>query len=66
VTRRLGIDAQGLHGGGVTIDVLALVEVERAGELLDVDDVRQILVGKRRMLNAPPAAACPPARNGIT
>src|SRR4051794_12272670 len=40
----LRLDAQAFHRLGVVVDVVAFVEVERAGELLDVDDVGQVLV----------------------
>src|SRR5580700_3423965 len=44
--RRLAFHAEPLHDLAVPLHVLALVEVEGAGELLEIDDVRQVLVGK--------------------
>src|SRR6185437_15460282 len=43
---RVGLDAEAFHGRGVIVDVVALVQVEGAGELLDVDDVGEVLVGE--------------------
>ena len=40
VRRRVGLDAQPLHRGCVVVHVVALVQVEGAGQLLDVDHVR--------------------------
>src|SRR5208282_3873697 len=44
--RRLALDAEPLHNLAVPLHVFALVEVEGAGELLEVDHIRQVLVGK--------------------
>ena len=43
---RLGLDAQPLHRGRVVIDIVALVQVQGAGELLDIDDVGQVGIGE--------------------
>src|SRR2546421_5762912 len=43
---RLRLDTQHFHRGGVLVDVFALVQVHRAGELFDVDHVGQFGVGE--------------------
>src|SRR5262249_4900234 len=37
--RRLGLDAQPVHRPHVTVHVLALVQVQRVGEMLQIDDI---------------------------
>src|SRR5215207_731056 len=44
--RRAGRDRQRVHRDHVLVQVLALVQVDRAGQVLDVDDVRQIRVAE--------------------
>src|SRR5690606_564355 len=46
VLRGQRVHAQPLHGGDVTVHVVPFVQVEGAVELLDVDHVRQLLVGE--------------------
>src|SRR5438552_17903876 len=43
---RLGLEAQLLHDLEVAVDLGRLVQVQRAGELLDVDDVAQVRLGE--------------------
>src|SRR5262245_30090395 len=43
---RLAVDAEPVHSLEVPVNVLGLVEIKRACELLDVDDVGQIRLGK--------------------
>ena len=47
------------------VDVVALVQVDGAGELLDVDHVGQLRLREAQDGERPPAAACPPAWNGM-
>ena len=60
------LDADAFHDGEVVLDVGALVEVDRAGELLEIDDVGKIRFGKAQDGERPPAAAWAPLRNGST
>src|SRR4029450_13414451 len=41
-----GADADALHDVQVLVDLVGLVQVERAGEVLQVDDVGQLLIGE--------------------
>ena len=41
---RLGLDDQTRHGGGVAIHVFGLVEIQAAGQVFDVDHVRNVAV----------------------
>src|SRR5262245_33508592 len=50
---RIGGDAQLFHSRGVQLDVVAFVEVESAGELLDIDHVGQVLVGETQDAKGP-------------
>src|SRR6185312_2511980 len=59
---RLDLRAQPVHHHGVVVDVDPLVQVERAGELLEVDDVGQVRLaepqdGERAARGRVPAVA---------
>ena len=62
--QRLGVDEQPADRGGVAVDVLFLVDVEAAGQVLDVDHVGQLGVGEAQ--DAERAAERPRARRSRT
>ena len=64
VRHRLGLEAELLHDLEVAVHLDRLVQVERAGQLLDVDDIGRSGSANRRMVNGPPMAECAPALNG--
>jgi len=62
---RVGFDAEAFDVGEIVSDVVAFVEVERAGEVFDVDDVGRLGVGEAENGEGAAGGECPPAWNGI-
>ena len=59
--RGVGLDAQSVHDLHVMLGLRRLVEIEGAGELLQVDDVGQVTLGEAQDAERPAGGRVPAA-----